>query len=196
MAEMRNLLTDPWPSRLSWGIVGDGDAANVELRMNAAQDGIYVRTIASPPAWIGLWVNGMTPGVEYVAAIYVNGAACTLLAKDRIDGPRLASHECTTSQTFHAIRFTPEGNRAIIAIIPPTTVNKATTINRFEVMSGKDFDTMRAIKNPDGTPANIRWFAPPKTAAAGVMSTPALDRGGGGGSPRARRHYPHWVVAA
>ncbi len=43
-------------------------------------------------------------------------------------------------------------------------------------MSGKDFDTMRAIKNPDGTPANI-WFAPPKTAATGVMSTPVLDRG-------------------
>lgn len=176
MSEIRNLLTDPWPSRLSWGIAS-GNAANVELRMNAAQDGIYVRTIASPPAWISLWVSGMTPGVEYVAAIYVDGAACTLLAKDQIDRPRLASHECTTNRTFHAIRFTPEGNRAIIAVIPPTTVNQATTISRFEVMSGKDFDTMRAIKNPDGTPANIRWFAPPKTAVAGVVSTPVLDRG-------------------
>ena len=177
MSEIRNLLTDPWPSRLSWNKVGGGAVANVELRMTAAQDGIYVRTIASPPAWIGLWVDGMTPGVEYVAAIYVDGAACTLLAKDRIDGLRLASHECTTNRTFHAIRFKPAGNRAIIAVIPPTTVNQATTINRFEVMSGKDFDTMRAIKNPDGTPANIRWFAPPKTAAAGVMSTPVLDCG-------------------
>ena len=176
---IRNLMTDPWPSRLSWGIVGGGDAANVELRMNAAQDGIYMRTIASPPAWIGLRVNGMTPGVEYVAAIYVNGAACTLLAKDRIDGPRLASHECTTNQTFHAIRFTPAGDRAIIAVIPPTTVNQATTINRFEVMSGKEFDTMRAIKNTDGTPMQIRWFAPPKNTEPNAVCQPIIDRGGG-----------------
>ncbi len=174
---MRNLMNDPWPSRLSWGIVGGGDAASVELRMTYDKTGIHITTLATPPACVGVWVTGMTPGREYVAAIIFDGEPITLLAKDEISGPRLAQVECTQPKNCYMIRFTPAGNRALVTVIAPSTVNAASAIKQFSVMSGEDWDNMRNLKNDDGTAANIRWFAPPKTAAAGVVTTPALDRG-------------------
>ncbi len=177
MAEMRNLLPDPWPSRLSWDYVGGGNRSNLELRMTNDRTGIYMRTLATPPAWVGGWLSGLTPGGEYVAAIYKSGSPVTLLAKNEISGPRLAQVECAQDNSCYAIRFTPAGDRALVIVIAPPTVNGATTIKNFTVMSGEDWDTMRNLKNSDGSAANIRWFAPPKDAATGVMATPVLDRG-------------------
>lgn len=189
MTEMRNLMPDPWPSRLSWGYVGGGAQNNMTLRMTNDKTGLHITTWATPPAWVGVWVTGMTPGREYVAAIIFDGEPITLLAKDEISGPSLAQVECTQPNNCYMIRFTPAGNRALVIVIAPSTVNAASAIKQFSVMSGEDWDNMRNLKNDDGTAANIRWFAPPKTAATGVMSTPALDRGGC--SPSTARRYPH-----
>ncbi len=187
MAEMRNLLTDPWPNGTAgWDIIA-GTTGSVEFRMcNGARSFLLKRLTASPAyIMISRTLTGLKAGT-YVAALQLldyyesvadNGAV--LLAR-QLGGT--TNYGRITAKQKPACLYTqfalPADGGLRIVLQPPAAVNAYYAVDKLLLMTQEDWDTMRNLTDADGTPANIRWFAPPKTAATGVMSTPALDRGG------------------
>ena len=188
MAEMRNLLPDPWPNwTAGWAIIA-GTTGSVEFRMCNDGNSFLLKRLTAGPAdiMISRTLTGLKAGT-YVAALRLldyydsvadNGAV--LLARQLGGTTNYGRITAKQKPAYLYTQFTlPADGGLRIVLQPPAAVNAYYAVDKLLLMTQEDWDTMRAIKNPDGTPANIRWFAPPKTAAAGVMSTPALDRGGG-----------------
>ena len=182
MAEMRNLLTDPWPNSVDGWRIFKGSSSDMQLRMTLDGEWMFWEMLTAGPAG------------EYVVAVLALSITNPIVF--RVKDGNLAQQASVTCQNGKCmvINFTTGVPNCQLIFDAANVKGSKATLGHFLLCTKQDWTHMRAIKNPDGTPANIRWFAPPKTAATGVMSTPALDRGGC--SPRARRHYPHWVVAA
>lgn len=176
MVEIRNLLTDPWPNGTSKWVQFNGAAQDCEMRMSSDKSAMYFRGLTDvPSSWCcelsgtptGRMVFGLTTGTAGGMRARVKSAGGVALTEPKtlVQGNSLylLSFEMTTP--------------GCLLIIDGPAKNVAATLNHLLLMTQEDWDTMRNLTDADGTPANIRWFAPPKTAATGVMSTPALDRG-------------------
>ena len=186
MREMRNLLTDPWPNGTAgWDII-NGTTENVEFRMCNDNMSFLLKRLTASPAdiMISRTLTGLKAG-PYVAALqfldyYESGAdnGAVLLAR-QLGGT--TNYGRITAKQKPACLYTqftlPADGGLRIVLQPPAAVNAYYAVDKLLLMTQEDWDTMRNLKNSDGTPRNVRWFAPPKTAAAGVVSTPVLDRG-------------------
>lgn len=189
MAEMRNLLSDPWPnSVVKWESDSPSDLL---LRMTDNGQRICMETtVANSNLYIRTLTANLTGRFVFAVnfAEFGGGASSALMIFDRNTWSMLASKQ-VSRVGMAAASFTANNQPTQLRIQCGSLVGQKVIIDHLLLMTQEDWTHMRAIKNPDGTPANIRWFAPPKTAAAGVMSTPALDRGGSCSNPA--RHYPH-----
>ena len=186
MAEMRNLLLNPWPTNAN-GWTTDGKDSAIELRMTERGDAIFtnIKSIANVDA-NNLYICLQLPHIP--AGDYVFGANIAdrstfrsnrLHVFDR-DGWKVIKSSSGSSGSigYITLPFTLTHDKGIqVRIQCGNTPGSTVFANELLLMTQEDWDTMRNLKNSDGTPANIRWFAPPKDAATGVMSTPALDRG-------------------
>ena len=195
---MRNLMTDPWPNGTAgWNIIA-GTTGNVEFRMCNDGKSFMLKRLTDDPAdiMISRTLTGLKAGT-YVAALqlldYYESVAdngVVLLAR-QLGG--ITNYGSITAKQKPACLYTqfalPADGGLRIVLQPPAAVNAYYVVDKLLLMTQEDWDTMRNLKNSDGTPGNIRWFAPPKTAATGVLSVPALDRGGC--SPSTARRYPH-----
>lgn len=183
MAEIRNLLPDPWPNSAS-GWVRTGSADDFEFRMTQAGTDYYLKNLAGTSNCFVSRSFPDMPAGEYVLGAYIydfshGDVAGNVIVKAKCGANYLGFVRAREhAGAYVAAEFTTTANGLTVIIQPPAGVNRSTRMRYLTLMSQKDWDTMRNLKNDDGTAANIRWFAPPKSAAAGVMSTPALDRGG------------------
>ena len=174
---VRNLLTDPWPAGTTKWVQFNGSAQDCEFRMSGDGSTMYFRGLTDvQSSWryelsgipAGRMVFGLTTGTAggLRARVKAAGASASMLEKVLARG-----------NSFYLLPFELATPGCQLVIDGPAK-NVAATLNHLLLMTEEDWTHMRDIKNDDGTAANIRWFAPPKTAASGVMSTPALDRGG------------------
>ena len=187
MVESRNLMPNPWPTNAN-GWTTDGRDSAIELRMTERGDAIFtnIKSIANVDA-NNLYICLQLPHIP--AGDYVFGANITerssfrsnrLHVVDR-DGWKVIKSSSGSSNSigYITLPFTLTHDKGIqVRIQCGNMLGSTVFANELLLMTQKDWDIMRAIKNPDGMPANIRWFAPPKSAAAGAVTAPLLDRGG------------------
>lgn len=166
MAEMRNLLTDPWPNSVDGWRIFKGSSSDMQLRMTLDGEWMFWEMLTAGPAG------------EYVVAVLALSITNPIVF--RVKDGNLAQQASVTCQNGKCmvINFTTGVPNCQLIFDAANVKGSKASLGHFLLCTKQDWTHMRAIKNPDGTPANIRWFAPPKTAATGVMSTPALDRGG------------------
>ena len=179
MAEIRNLLNDPWPNAVGqWASDSPND---LELRMTAdAVPQIYMGTkTANTNLYIRYLPSGNMNG-RYVFSVHVtellNGATTALTVFNRNNWSALVMKEISQTGMVRVI-FNAPNVPVQLRIKCGSAAGQVVKVRNLLLMTEEDWTHMRAIKNTDGTPANVRWFAPPKTAATGVLSVPALDRG-------------------
>ena len=187
MSEIRNLLTDPWPnSTAGWDIIA-GTTGNVEFRMCNDDKSFMLKRLTDDPdvIMISRTLTGLKAGtyvaalqlIDYYESVADNGVV--LLAR-QLGGT--TNYGSITAKQNGACLYTqfalPADGGLRIVLQPPAAANAYYALDKLLLMTQEDWDTMRNLKNSDGTPGNIRWFAPPKSAATGVKTTPALDRGG------------------
>lgn len=179
MAEMRNLLNDPWPnSVVKWASDSPSDLL---LRMTDNGQRIYMETIVANR---DLYIRTLTANLtgRFVFAVnfaeFGGGASSALMIFERNTWSMLA-FKPVSQVGMAAVSFTANNQPTQLRIQCGSLVGQKVIIDHLLLMTQEDWTHMRNLKNDDGTPANIRWFAPPKTAATGVLSVPALDRGGG-----------------
>lgn len=178
MAEMRNLLNDPWPnSVVKWASDSPSDLL---LRMTDNGQRIYMETtVANRDLYIRTLTANLTGRFVFAVnfAEFGGGASSALMIFERNTWSRLAFKQ-VSQVGMAAVSFTANNQPIQLRIQCGSLVGQKVIIDHLLLMTQEDWTHMRNLKNSDGTPANIRWFAPPKTAAAGVITTPALDRGG------------------
>lgn len=178
MAEMRNLLPDPWPN--SVGKWASDNPSGLLLRMTDNGQRIYMETtVASHDLYIRTLTANLTGRFVFAVnfAEFGGGASSALMIFDRNTWSTLASKQ-VSQVGMAAVSFTANNQPTQLRIQCGSLVGQKVIIDHLLLMTQEDWTHMRNLKNSDGTPGNVRWFAPPKTAATGVMSTPALDRGG------------------
>ncbi len=146
------------------------------MRMSKDESSMYFRGLTDvQSSWCcelsgtptGRMVFGLTTGTAGGMKAHVKNLFGVELTEQKLLGQ---------SNSFYLLPFELKTPGCELIIDGPTK-NVVATLNHLLLMTQEDWDTMRNLKNSDGTAANIRWFAPPKTAAAGVVSTPTLDRG-------------------
>ena len=178
MAEMRNLLPDPWPnSVVKWASDSPSDLL---LRMTDNGQRICMETtVANRDLYIRTLTANLTGRFVFAVnfAEFGGGASSALMIFERNTWSMLASKQ-VSQVGMAAVSFTANNQPIQLRIQCGSLVGQKVIIDHLLLMTQEDWTRMRNLKNSDGTPGNIRWFAPPKTAASGVMSTPALDRGG------------------
>jgi len=184
MREIRNLILDPHPVSVShWTRIGGGesditiniiannDLPQLEVRNSTDGGGRGVGLLMDLPKGeyvFGLylhWANAYTPGDQWIEVKQND----VILSDFRYNG----------YGKYYLTKFNvaQDADTQIILYLPTSSYNARFIARYLSLMTKGDWDTMRNLKNSDGTAANVRWFAPPKTAAAGVVSTPVLDCG-------------------
>lgn len=188
MSEIRNLLPNPWPNGTSKWRQFNGTAQDCEMRMSKDESSMYFRGLTNTKcSWsckvldtpTGQMVFGLTTGTAGGMKARVKNLFSVELTEQKL---------LAQSNSFYLLPFELKTPGCDLIIDGPAK-NVAATLNHLLLMTQEDWTHMRNLKSGAGSTANIRWFAPPKTAATGVMSTPALDRGGC--APSTARHYPH-----
>lgn len=176
MREIRNLLLDPWPNDTSKWRQINGTAQDCEMRMSNDKSAMYFRGLTDvQSSWCcelsgtptGRMVFGLTTGTAGGMRARVKSAGGVALTEPKT---------LAQSSSFYLLPFELQTPGCELIIDGPAK-NVVATLNHLLLMTQEDWTHMRNLKNDDGSTANIRWFAPPKTAAAGVVSTPVLDRG-------------------
>lgn len=207
MVEMRNLLTDPWPNGVTGFKQVAGTASDGEFRMCNDGRSLLLKKLsdAAGACTYCMWLGDLRPGR------YVVGLRCLKYYDAVADGGSVlrvremngANNYCviTAKQlgAYLIARFALSSSDGVrILLDTPTTTDAYYVIDSLLLMGEDDFDMMRNLKNDDGSAANIRWFAPPKTAATGAVVTPSLDRVGGRPCDVLTGYPPcgHWVVVA
>lgn len=185
MSEIRNLLPDPHPVSVShWTRIGGGES-DIQVNIIANNDlpQLEVRnSTGGDGRGVGLLMD--LPEGEYVFGLYLHWANAYNIGDQWIEVKQgdviLADCGYNGYGKYYLTRFDVAQNADIqIILYLPTSSSNSRFISRYLLLMTKgDWDTMRNLKNSDGTAANVRWFAPPKNAAAGVMSAPVLDCGG------------------
>ena len=175
MREIRNLMLDPWPGGTSKWRQFNGTAQDCEMRMNSDKSAMYFRRLTDVQSSWCCELSG-TPTGRMVFGLTTGTAGGMNARVKNLGGTQVTKKLLAQSNSFYLLPFELETPGCELILDGPAK-NVAATLNHLLLMTQEDWDTMRNLKNSDGTPANIRWFAPPKTAAAGVVSTPTLDRG-------------------
>ena len=176
MSEIRNLMLDPWPD--SVGTWSPSNRLDVALSMD---DGAL--TITSLRDASNYYAIGLRDGLPQGGGDYV--WSFRLLEAPHAAGDRL----CTIRQRGNPVQdllhvsFMGLGVYAIpfhlatwamspILYLPAS--GGTLRADHFLLMTKEDWTHMRSTDTDDGP---VRWFAPPKTAATGVVSTAVLDCG-------------------
>lgn len=171
-----NLHTDPWPNSANGWKIFNGSSADMELRMTLNGEWLSWEMLTAGGASISHHVA--CPAGEYVAAFLAQNITDPIVFRVK-DGnfTQQASVTCQSGKCM-GINFTTSVPNCELIMDAANIKGSKATIGHFLLCTKQDWTYMRNLKNDDGTPANIRWFAPPRTAATGVMTTPMLDRGG------------------
>lgn len=176
MREMRNLLNDPWPDGTSKWVQFSGTAQDCEMRMSNDKSVMYFRGLTDTQCSWSCRVQD-TPTGQMVFGLTTGTAGGMKARVKSWLGKQLTEHKpLEQSSSFYLLPFELKTPGCELIIDGPVK-NATATLNHLLLMTQEDWTHMRNLKNDDGSTANIRWFAPPKTAAAGVVSTPTLDRG-------------------
>ena len=182
MAEIRNLLPDPWTvGTRGWTRFGGG-AGDIQLSVTASNPTcVYARNITGGGGR-GVETTLSLAAGDYVFGLRLNGAsqygANGQLALVQRGSDYISIVKYQGKGKYYAAQFTVTQQSTVkLLLVLPAAENGEFGIHYLQLMSKEDWTHMRNLKNDDGSTANIRWFAPPKTAAAGVVSTPMLDRG-------------------
>ena len=183
MSEMRNLLPDPWPvGTRGWKRFGGG-ADDIQLSVTASNPTcVYARNITGGDGR-GVETTLSLEAGDYVFGLRLNEAsqygANGQLALVQRGSDYISIVRYQGKRKYYAAQFTlPQQSTVKLLLVLPAAENSEFEIHYLQLMSKEDWTHMRNLKNSDGTPGNIRWFAPPKAASHGVMSTPELDLGG------------------
>lgn len=198
MVEIRNLLPDPWPYGVTRFQQVAGSASDGEFRMCNDNRSFFLKNVsngAGPCAYC-MQLPDLRPGKYVVGLRFLNyydsvaDGGSVLRVREMNGGNNYCVITAKQLGAYIIEQFTLSASDGVRVLLDtPKTVGQYYAIDSLLMMTEEDWTHMRNLKQDDGTPANIRWFAPPKTAAAGVMATPALDRGWC--SPSTARRYPH-----
>lgn len=173
--EIHNLLIDPWPDGTAIWRQFNGMPQDCEMRMSRDKSSIYFRgSTDTRCSWVCQLQD--TPTGQMVFGLTTGTAGGMNARVKNLGGTQVTKKLLAQSNSFYLLPFELETPGCELILDGPAK-NVAATLNHLLLMTQEDWDTMRNLKNSDGTPANIRWFAPPKTAAAGVKTTPVLDQG-------------------
>ena len=175
MREIRNLLIDPWPDGTAKWRQFNGMPQDCEMRMSGDKSSIYFRGLTDTRC---SWVCQLqdTPTGQMVFGLTTGTAGGMNARVKNLGGTQVTEKLLAQSNSFYLLPFELETPGCELILDGPAK-NVVATLNHLLLMTQEDWTHMRNLKNDDGSTANIRWFAPPKTAAAGVVSTPTLDRG-------------------
>ena len=187
MAEMRNLLPDPWPNSMTHFSQVGGSASDGEFRMCNDNRSFFLKNVSNSAGACTycMWLPDLRPGKYVVGLRFLNyydsvaDGGSVLRVREMNGGNNYCVITAKQLGAYIIEQFTLSASDGVRVLLDtPKTVGQHYVIDSLLLMAQEDWDTMRNLKNSDGSAADIRWFAPPKTAATGVLSVPALDRGG------------------